>query len=405
MVSFGNHPPCWISSIVKLPMLYEPGQILYGSMYAETSEVYEPLTLIVHQGRDIQIPKGFTKYKFELRCNDSIADVIAIADADFDPSNIMSSEFDNVGLWPIYIHYGRDCFMFIEAINDLFCKSGMVVSNTGSNFVRSPMGIIKSIDDIMYPGALPDNNFDLRFSRVQRPDGVLEIVMMELNSDSQHFQEMNQLETTYGIPHGVLPLEVEFLANVRNVSQVRRFLNPYGQVPSDVASHWMSFVQNGDETIKQLRAELMSNNALPDRVSDIYMTEAEDRSYTGAWLSGIYSNHFSDFTFPLRFDERNVSDLYAKRCHIYDGFRHSFERLVNWKSLTDYLILSFNIVKSSIEKDIEFQVQRSWAEDLVIRDPSGHIVTYVDMVLWMLCCCDGLINDSILHPLQGPTFS
>ena len=389
---------CYISSIVELPMFYEPGSIFYGSMFGTTTEVYEPIIFEVEQGRNIQIPSGFTKYKIELNCNGDMAWVVGVALHPFNPNNILSEEVGAIPFFPIYIHAGRRCYLFIESINDLFDKTGMVCSNIGTNRVMSPMQLIRSIDDCVGPVG-DDMCYDVRYAHIGMQHRLLEFIMSCLSktaSASWNGQDENRdLRSMYGILDDAIPLSIQFLGNVRYVAQLRPFLNPYGNVPSDIAMAAITTVRNNYNQIKEM---LRANDALPDRVGDIYMTEPEDMSFTGRWLSMIFEHEMSDFQFPIRKNERDISDVYARECHVYDGFRHSFSRLTNWNDLSSCLMSS--LLFGNAIQDGDATVQRSWLEDIVIRDSSGKVVRYADIVLLVLACAESLINEKISTQIE-----
>lgn len=397
MLSIG--PPgscCWISSIVQLPMFYEVGATLYGTMNAMTSDLYEPLMFNVVQGRDIEIKPGFTKYKIELCINGEIDEVVGIALAPFDPNGIMSDEFASIPFFPVYIHCGRECYLFMESINDLFRASGIVCSQAGTNSVVSAMDVIKRIGQCYHSGIENETGYDYRYARLAMHHNLLEFLM--LVSYPEREVAWGNGETTlhcaYGILDTQIPLSIQLLGNIRYVAQLRPFLNPYGNVPSDIARAAITTVQNDFDRIKET---LQLYDALPDKVGDIFSSDPEDFSFTGKWLSLIFQNEFSNFSFPVRQDERNVSDVYLKRCHEYENFRHSFERMYSWNDLSTFLLQSLQFHNALNLGDCT--VYRSWLEDIVVRDAHGEIVVYADMVLLILMCAEGLINSAIVDQL------
>ena len=384
---------CWISSVVQLPMFYEPGATLYGTMTGVTSEVYETMQFEVRQNRDITIKPGLTKYKIELCVNGEIDEIVGISLQPFNPNAIMSEEFAQVKFFPIYAHCGRECYLYIDSINDFFRESGIVCSAVGSQQITSAMRIIQHLDQFFRPNN-PDTGYDFRYARLSMQHRLIEFIMMELNIATEAYWGNNEttLRIAYGILDNQLPLSLQIMGNVRYVAQLRPFLNPYGNVPSDIAKAAIVTVQNNFDRIK---SDLLINDALPDKVGDIFMTEAEDFSYTGKWLSLIFQNEFSDFQFPMRQNDRDVSDVYLRRCHEYEGFRHSFQQLYCWNDLSSCLVHSLQLYEPLERGDLT--VQRSWLEDVVVRDANGIIVMYADMVLLILMCAEGLINECIVN--------
>ena len=177
MISFGNRNNCcFISSIVELPLFYEPKTILYGSMFGTTEEIYEPVPIEVRQGRDIEIIPGLTKYKVEVTIGNEHAEMVGIALQRFDPNNILNDEFSRIPFFPIYIHSYRTCYLFIESINDLFRCSNMVCSPIGTNQVTSAMEVIRRIDDLISPVG-DDMCYDIRYAHLGMNHRLIDFLM------------------------------------------------------------------------------------------------------------------------------------------------------------------------------------------------------------------------------------
>lgn len=396
MLTLRKGTRCFITSITQLPMFYRPGTILYGSMFSVTEEVYDPVHLEIIQGRNIEIPNSFYKYKIELMVEDELCDVICITNGPFDAKTIYDPARSMIKVYPIFIHSYRETYLFIEAINDLFADTKMVVTTVGTDKVMSPMAMLNTLDNLMYPGHLQPYFHDTRYSRVKRPDTLINILMTAMNSDKPVFDGMSEsMENTYGIPDGIIPLEVQFFGNVRNVFQLRRFLSPYGSMPSDIAQLTTSYLQ---QNLDRITDNILAMDVLPDKVSDIYMSEAEDFSYTGRWLSVIYTQPANDFRFDIRTEHEDLSIPYMKAFDVHNGFKQSVDPIDDWVNLMDYLCLSFNL--DTRFKGMRLEAQRSWLEDIVIKDANGRILLYVDMVMWMLACADGLLNAYTLYQLD-----
>ena len=395
MFQFPGSKPCWISGIVKLPTFYQPETILFGEMQAMTSDLYVPMTACIRQGRNIKIKPGLTKYKIELNAEGTIVDVVGIALNEFNPDVIKCSKmFDGVPFFPTFIHNGTQTFLFIKSINDLFKASGMVCTDAPSvsPYVISPMKFVERIDSLMMDSCIDFNYYNMDLAKVRKSDQIVSMLSGCTMNASDKNQVINGYVNSYGFPYNSFPPEFRLIEEIRCVGDLRRFLSPYGSVPSDIAAMCRG-------TIDESALDGVPDYILPTHPYDCYLNDAEDFSMVGALLAGIYELPMSDFSFPVRLDERDCFDLYAMRCHVYDGFRHSFERITDWEITNTCLITAFNLeqLSGTLPPDVkELKAERTWLEDIVVRDPNGNILTYIDMTWWMLACCDGLVNESIL---------
>lgn len=383
--------PCWISSIVRLPLFYNPGDILYAEMNAQSTDIYSPYTMTLRQNRNLKIPPHFAKYKLEVRFRDGVVDVIGASLDPFDPRLISSGDIRNETFYPLFAHMGSECFLFVDSIDAMFREGSMIVSNEFVKSVISPMELIRRVDNHMAHSQL-SQHWDTSISKVVRPHSSIELLMEIMNGASG---SDSRLEATYGVSQFVVPEAIKMLGEVRRASQLMRFMHPMGCVPSDIASIAMC------QDFAQMKNFIDVNGILPRKVNDIYLYEVEDRSPTGEWLSAIYSQPFNDFSFDIRQDILDLSDLYVQHCNVYDDFRHAFWRVKDWNHLMSCLIMAFNLGKYNIKNnETKLHVQRSWLEDLVIKDDNDNVVLYVDLVMWMLACSNGLINASILETTE-----
>lgn len=396
MLQVPGRPPMWISSITRLPNFYRPSDLICGEFSAFTSELYEPIQMLVRQGRNIQILDGMTKYKLEFQSQEGIASMVCLSLQPFDPSQIQNPVYDTIPVFPLFIHYGRSCLLFIEAINDLFTSTPIVVTMDPSvgKTVCSPMGFIKRIDGFQMHSAL-SAEYDTRYSHIGRPDQIMELYSETQLRYSDNRDIRNSLDSKYGIEFGQIPLDVQMLGNIRCVAHMRQFLNPYGSMPSDVAMMCSSIAYES-ESVKDV---LREHGCLPMRSADVYQDAAEDFSLVGKLLTAIYEQPMESFEIPVRIDDKDVHDLYAMRCNVHSNFKHSFERITDWSMLNTCLMSAFNLESLSGEIAAgtnELKAQRTWLEDLVIKDQNDNILQYIDMTWWILACADGIINDSIL---------
>ena len=394
MIQVPGYPPCWISSIVQLPEFYEPRDLICGEFAAFTSDLYHPCQMYVRQGRNIRIQEGMTKYKLEVQCPDGVADVVCIATRPFFVNDIHNPAYDDICVFPIFIHYGREAFLYIQSINDLFRATSMVECGdpSVSPFVESPMGFIKRIDDYMMKSCL-STQFDTRYARMIRTDQLVSLFSSVQCSYSDAEQWRSGVEATYGIESNQVPMWAQIIGEIRNIGMLRRLLNPYGSVPSDVAA----MVNQAEYyEVKEIMKE---HGSIPYRCNDVYQNDAEDFSLVGALLGKIYEIPANSFEFPVRLDDRNCYDLYALKCNVYNDFKHSYERIVDWSIITSCLTGGFNLDSMSGELPDnckELKAQRTWLEDIVVKDQNDNILLYVDMTWWILACSDGLINSSVL---------
>lgn len=396
MLQVPGRPLMWISSITRLPNFYNPLDLICGEFSAFTSELYEPIQMYVRQGRNIQIQPGMTKYKMEVQSHDGMISMVCLALQSFDPSQIQNPVYDTIPLFPLFIHYGRNCLLFIEAINDLFTSTPIVMTMgpSVSKTVCSPMGFIKRIDGYQMHSAL-SAEYDTRYSYIGRPDQIMELYSQAQLRYSDNKDIRSNLDAIYGIEVGQIPLDIQYLGNIRCVGHMKQFLNPYGSMPSDVA-RMCSSIAYESEQVKDL---LREHGCLPMRSGDVYQDAAEDFSLVGKLITAIYEQPMESFEIPIRIDDKDIHDMYAMRCNVHNNFKHSFERVTNWSLLNVCLLSAFNLEALSGELPSEIdtiKAQRTWLEDIVIKDQNDNILQYIDMTWWILASADGLINDSVL---------
>ena len=402
MIQIPGYPPCWVASVTMLPNFYDPETLICGEFCAYMSDLYEPFQMLVRQGRNLFVHDGLSKYKLEVQCRDGVADVVCIATMPFDPNNIFNPDYTGIGLYPIYTHFGRNALLYVDSINALFSDTHMVCTDGPgiTSAVESPMGFIKRIDDLQMKSAY-SAEYDFRYARMQRPDQLISLFSSVQNSYSDDSAVRSGLEVSYGITSDHVPMELQIVGEIRNVGMLRQLLNPYGNVPSDIARRCAFDSVVFDEAA----GYLMEHGCLPTRCGDVYQNDAEDFSLVGALLGKIYEIPSNSFEFPVRLDERDCFDLYAMKCNVYNDFKHSFERINDWSIITSCLTGGFNLDSMSGEFPSgwrELKAQRTWLEDIVVKDPNDNILLYIDMTWWILACSDGLINSSVLDSV---TFS
>ena len=396
---------CWISSIVQLPNFYPPGSKILGEMYGETGEEYYPISRMkIWQGRNLVIPGNLFKYKVEIRCNDLVYDLVGLSTADgLTMQELYSGNRCNESFFPIYICAYNECLLFINSINDLFHTPWLFNCSTGDANIKgvtSPLGLIKELhylcdwvqpEDLIARYGVADEH--LVFSRINRQFSIPTIVSLALSGDSMDhacktgttLRDMITKFTPPKVPDGVYNMHA-----IRRVFDLTRFVNPYGAMPSDIAMSCMSMMQTKYD---EVRRELENGCCFPFYSEEINLYEPEESSLVGRWLTGIFQQPFSDFSFVYSFEEFGTADEFLQRIKTRGDFTKTFERFTE-RDLMSYLDIAFNLRKCFTDRCL---VQRSWLEDIVIRDMiTGKIRVYIDMIPWILACAEGLINTTIV---------
>ena len=401
---------CWISSIVQLPNLYDLSDRLQGlqTTYGIDENTGEPTPeTLMYTGRNLARVAVVYKYKlgFAISHNGSrphIVEVIGISNIDFDARSIMSIEVNQGLFFPIYMKSGSNCYLFVESINDLLKEPGSILDSdlalTGQ--VMSPATLLSEVLEYRYDKSISrDTNTELellkKFSSVDRPDNVIDLIysgLMERNLDDLYIRYLNPL-------HAIPRVFYDF-ANVRTVGHLKHFLSPYGQVPSDIAARCMGISKNLPY-LDNLRYKLHITNAIPTVSTDVNYSGDYELSITGKWLAGIFMAESSDMEFTMQINPAvgdKIADLYARTTDVSHNFHKSWE-LLRWSK--DYLYFLDTAFALFQYKKPQLLVNRSWLEDLIIRDPdTKEILIYVDMVFWMIACSSGLINKSVLDYIK-----
>ena len=395
MLHGNGNEVCWISSIVQLPNFYKPGTILAGAMYADAdaTERYLPFQLQVWQNRDIRILDDLYKYKLEISStNGYVGYFVGLSTTKFNITNVADASIDENWFFPIYMHIGGTCVLFVDAINKLFRRApALISSQPETSDVISPAELILTVAELSCMD-VPCNQVLTDLAYIRRDDSVVSLIMnstVDMMSSSTGEAMVNRYMLTV---HNT-PNLVQQIRKIRCIGHLRLFMNPYGSVPSDIAAVCMMNTARFDEIAQHLQKQ----DALPVFSQEINLTEPEDFSLVGRWLSGIFMQPYSDYQFPLRVDMRDCSDLYAKKCNVYDGFKSSFDRINDARHFLDCVGMSFSF---GAEDGKEYIAQRSWLEDVVVRDPAtNEIVLYLDLIPWILACADGLINRAVISKL------
>lgn len=387
---------CWISSVVQLPNFYPVGSILKGFTTFKTFDGEADMDYPTYAGRDIRILPGVYKYKLEFRCNDNIFDVVGLSYAQFNIGDLYARRSLEYKFFPIYIHAGDKCFLFINSINDLFGTSPSIIA-TPSDIppnVISPIEVIKTIADYSCVD-LGDTIDQMDIGNIRRDHSVSELISQGMNSYAIMPPLYDGMIGQYNIRSSNLPPGARELSFVRCVGHLTRFLNPYGSVPSDIATMCYQMASKYNE----IADTLQRGNILPYESSEINYVADEDRSFAGRWINGVFMQPYSDFEFELMSGVDAVADLYAKRTHVYDNFRSSFDRFNNdAKDMLMYLPACFDIGPTNRK----LIAQRTWLEDITVRDiNTKDIVLYVDIVWWVLACAEGLVNKANIDQLTG----
>ena len=390
-----NGSVCWISSVVQLPNFYPIGSVLKGFTVFRTFDGETEMDFPTYAGRAISILPGVFKYKLEFRCNDNVFDVVGLSDAQFTIGDLYSGHLAELKFFPIYMHADVDCYLFLSSINDLFSTSPSIIA-TPSNIpaaVISPIEVIMTVAEYSCCDlcAIVDQT---EICSVRRDHSVATLIADGMNACTMPDLNENMINQ-YNIPYSKLPPGAYALSHVRCVGQLARFLSPYGAIPSDIAVMCHQMLPRYGE----IATKLQQNNILPYESSEINYVADEDRSFAGRWIDGVFMQPYSDFEFEVRSGADAVADLYAKRTHVYDNFRTSFDRFsLESKDMLMYLPACFDLGPTNRQ----LVAQRTWLEDITVRDiNTKDIVLYVDIVWWVLACAEGLINRVNIDQLTG----
>lgn len=400
---------CWISSIVELPNLYTPMDVIRACQHTftvdddtgeyDTSGLYHSN---VYQGRDLCNLANVHKYKLEMVITREIGtpvcnvEVVGVSNAYFNNTNVMSKEVEEGLFYPIYMKFNDECYLFVESISEFLKEPGGILASdpvlTGS--VISPLTLI---DYALTLSQGPESKKSYRsaFTNIERRDTIPEIIYCCMVGE-----RMDDMYQTYYEPCNLVPAPFNEFAKVRKVGHLKYFLSPYGCVPSDVAMRCMYMMSDHAE-LEHYMFELHQNNAIPQSCADINYAGDTELSITGKWLTGIFTAQSSDmeFTLDMRGDvSSKLADLYAKSTDLTDNFKKSWTLLRYTKDYLHYLEHGFSLFKYNLPSLL---VKRSWMDDLTISDPAtGKILLYVDLVFWMIASADGLINASVLDDLK-----
>lgn len=390
-----NGSACWISSIVQLPNFYPVNSVLKGFNVQRTYDGDVEMTFPIYANRDIRILPGLNKYKIEFRCNDDIYDIVGLSDAVFTIQDLYVKRFLEYRFYPIYMHAGTQCYLFTESINALFRDFPAFIATPSniSPIVTTPIDIIKTVADYnCIDLALQIEQRDI--CNVRRDDSISTIISMSLGGCCMPGFNDGTL-AAYNIPIARLPPGAYLVSKVRQVADLTWFLSPYGSVPSDIAAVCFQMSSKFNE----IATMLQSRNVLPYESAEINYCADEDGSFAGRWIAGVFAQPYSDFEVELKSGVDAIADLYAKRIHVYDDFKTSFDRFSNSsRDLLMYLPACFDL--GTVNRTL--LAQRTWLEDITIRDIiTKDIILYVDIVWWVLACAEGLINKVNIDQLTG----
>ena len=392
----------WISSISRLPMFYEPGTIVSGMMSGDTGDEFFPASYRLWAGRDIRILDGLYKYKLEIAMTGSsqMCEIIGLSDVQFTIHNVRSVAGR---FYPIYMHNENGCYVFVQTINDMFkasCQTAsendwMVVSdgNIPSCGVITPFKFCKSIADLCCVDLMPHDPILDCVANIRQDWLLTELIACAQTGDVGGEIFESTVRDFGKLMQSPFIEILKMFTGVRTTMDICNLLNPYGSVPSDVSEMCNRNFDNG--AFDAIKKELINNEVLPVFTYEINCSPVESQSFVGRWLTGIFMHPASDFKFTIRADYRDCSDYYVSNCEVKRNFKwYNTQTSQDIRQLLDRIPISFDISKYG---EHDYIAQRSWLEDVVIRDPdTDSIVLYIDLVVWVLACAECLINDAIL---------
>ena len=383
----------WISSISRLPMFYQPGSLINGMMCGDTGEEFFPVSYRVWTGRNICI-HNFHKYKLEIETSNSSeqpCDTVGVSDTQFDIHNVKQCA---ARFFPIYMRCPSGCYLFVQSINELFKTNSIVeVGGVPYSDVVTPYEFCKLIADLCCVDLMPHDPILDSVARIQQDWLITELIACAQTGDvgGAIFESMLNDFSTLTSSSYIEILKV--FTGVRTTMDISALLNPYGSIPSDVSEMCNRNFENGK--FKAIGDYLNKGNLLPTFSHEISCSPIELQSPTGRWLSGVFMNPSSDYHFTIRGDYRDCSDYYITECKVRRNFEWFNTRVSqDARQLLDRIPISFDISKYG-EQD--YIAERSWLEDVVVRKPkTNEIILYLDLVVWILACAEGLINKAIL---------
>ena len=403
-----SYKSCWISSIVRLPNLYLPTDTINGLQVTSGTDDEGNINSDYNQyiGRSLCNMSNVHKYKLEFTTlsidgRTHLVEIVGLSNIPFDSRSILSPDVNEGLFFPIYLKSGENCFLFISSINDLFKEPGCILKSDfeKTGVVMSTSSLIGNVmDKVVWGGygyGQPNKIDNSGFSPINRTDSIQELIycaMTESNLDDFYIKYEQPLES--------IPTQFTEFAKVRTVGHMKHFLSPYGCVPSDIAARCM-FICNNSDMINNLSYTLHSKNAIPNECADVSYVGDDEIGITSKWLTGLFEADVSDLEFALPIScisQVQVADLYARTTDVNFDFHKSWELMRHSKDYLYYLTTGFALFKYGKP---QLLVNRSWLEDLTIKDPdTNEILLYIDLVFWILACAGGLVNASVLDYIK-----
>lgn len=384
-----------ITSIIELPNFQDPSLDPNGSLSTcndyislNTNECqWSNLDLVLTEGRTLRVPPNLHKFKLDVLpdpASNQHWQFVVISNAELNLND------DKSFIFPVYVRRPDGSVIInTDCVNEMFEYFNIVQSSTGKRVV-STISFISTIANACGSFNMREDDMPA-MSYLGRDEQLLEIIN-NIGYDGLDESVVADYHRIYAVKSTAVPREIVYIFSLRNMGQVRIFVNQYALAAN---TELIAAASSSKSTWPDMYRHLHQNNLILTQATDVMLPQTEAMiSYMGRFLTEAYTVAGDDYWIDIRTDPASVSDLYYRAINPRAGFSSSTSRLDKWANLTFNALYAMDL--GGRFRNQELCMHRTCMDEIVIYNKSdlSNPLLYLDMVWWTLCSAPGLINES-----------
>lgn len=362
-----------------------------------SDEIYELQGVTFTEGRNISLTAPLFKYKLEMIINDPSYNihnqpyyVVIVCNDEIDLNTLRySGKFNNGGQFiaPIYARGLGHTYMFTENINTVLAYLDPTADKVIS--VKAYINeILRAIGAVYDPSVT--EGIDIADAGLVEP---LVLITNWFAGSNHRVQEVfRHFDGNYFPTRRTLPLEVQMIRAFNQLDQLKVFMSAYAWNVNEVCSNAIRSMS----TWPSIQYELLKHDALLIRTSDTSAPNGpEELGHMAKFLLSLMRYNAEDFWFDVDIGPGSYRDGWYTQINTRTGFdqRQNYMKDSMACELPTLLTNAADLITRFPSRCMI--AHRSCMEDVSVYDKNDNtLLLYIDLPMWMIASCHGLINAS-----------
>lgn len=363
-----------------------------------SDEIYELQDVSFTEGRNLQITAPLFKYKLEMIVSEPAYNVhnrpyyvVIVCNDEIDVNTLRYTGKYNNGkqfITPIYAKGLEHVYMFTENVNRI-----LNYLNPNTTQVISVKAYINAV--LQAVGA---NCCDMTSTEcIDVTDACFRepLVLMTnwLASGDNRLDDVYRcFSSNYFPTRRSLPLEVQMIRTFDQLDQLKVFINPYVRNINEVCANAVRSMSTWPSTQYEL---LVHNSLLTQSTDSVVPVGPEELGHMSKFLLNLMRHADEDFWFDVDIGPDSYRDGWYTRINTRTGFDQ--HKVYVKDSIACELPTLLTYAADLITKfpTRSMVAHRSCMEDVCVYDKNDNtLLLYIDLPMWMIASCHGLINAS-----------